>query len=862
VDAVTITKTTFYLTPDDLGGVLGARDIHLVPGLASPRLDQLLTVTTTTHGNLRADISARDDPWTVSFAPSFTPSPTDRFTKGVAVDSHTGEVSVQPLPAGSRLRTFTVTATVRQGTTTLTAKLRIHVHGAVVARWITPSSLTVRQGAKAMRFSVLARFDDGVIGDITNWAAALPKAFPDDKLAVHPIGSTDPVHTWSAGSASGPGMSVDPISGAITSQVSSGFVTANLLAGNGPPVASATAFAAPPWSTPVKLTRIAGPGFTAIGRPDVHSVLFLPDGFVDEPLGTDRIDYEFYVRELVHQLNTNAQTRPFDVLSRKFNYFSAWVPSPQAGCSVLAEVYADPAEQPPGLPAGHRVGRNVRPAPGPPPAAGQLDLQKLIDAVGLPLPATDLPGTNPAGLATAWRDLYGVPSSAAAIVNAFPLWLMRNNRVLINERDTAFHMSHNHRPHALEAGGDSVNLLFHPFRMTAADLDSFLRALTDDQGNALPAAVWAEGGKDQALVVIVCRTNRLGGVNATRANNVASVVGVSMGSKLVYRYMPTPGTAGFDLVPDAIPAHVDPAPWAVTAHELAHSFGLADEYGRGGSLSADLVGYVRASSNVQELASLQTNRTLVAANIKWRWRRLRRAAVLRAPSPGVDPVRPDPDTGGQYLITVGRQQAIEFDPSQDVVRLRTKGPLHTPTFSDRMRLMAVHANTLTVRPFSNIGFDPRIWRPGDLVVVPVRGPDPDFQARNLGPDLEIVHKRVVDLINTTHNPLNANNAANKNRPCQTPDPVVRDEANLFAAKPARPLISRRIVGLFEGGAAVDCGVFHPTGQCTMITSYTFDAKGLAVGTPFCVVCRYALVDRIDPSGHGQIDADYDPEYPL
>src|SRR5574342_51966 len=199
--AVTITKVGFYLTPDDEDGVLGTRDIHLVPGLASPRLDQLLTVSTTTHGGLRSDIPAPDDPWSVSFAPSFTPSPTDPFTKGVRVDPATGEVRVKPPPAGSRLRTFTVTASVRQGATTLTAKLRIHVHGAVVAKWITPSSLTVRQGAKGMRFSVLARFDDGVIGDITNWAAALPKSLPDDRLAVHPDGSANPVHTWSAGSA-------------------------------------------------------------------------------------------------------------------------------------------------------------------------------------------------------------------------------------------------------------------------------------------------------------------------------------------------------------------------------------------------------------------------------------------------------------------------------------------------------------------------------------------------------------------------------------------------------------------------------------------------------------------------------------
>ena len=856
---MTVTRVGFYESDNDFGGVLGSRDIHLIPGLASPRLDQLLKVfTTTSDRGVRASDPLLGDTWSVSFAPSFKPAPTE-FTQGVKVDPKTGRVTVQPLPVGSRLRTFTVTGTVKQGTNTFEAKLRIHVHGAVIAKWITPSSLTVRQGAKGMRFSVLARFDDGVIGDITNWASPDPNLLDIDELAVHPKDSRKPVHTWSRGTVSGPGIVVDPVTGEIKAQANAGFATVNLHVGNGPPIGSATAFAAPPWSTPTRLTRIAGPGFSSIGRPGIHSVLFLPDGFTDDPAGTDRIEYEFYVRDLVRQLNTNAQTRPFDLLSRKLNYFSAWVPSPQAGCSVLAEVYSDPADQRPDLLVGHVVGKNARPrAFEKPPAAGQKSLQELIDTVGLPLPAVDPPGTAAVGLAAAWLALYGKPANPAEITEAFPRWLGRNTRVLINERDTAFHMSHNHRPHAKEGSGDSTHLTFHPLRMTAGDLNTFLRALTDDRGNPVPA-VWAEGGADQALVVIVCRTNRWGGTNVSRDNGVAKYLGISMGSKSTYEYVA--GTNGIDLVPDSIPPQVDPAPWAVAAHEMAHSFGLADEYGLGGPLPPDQVDYVRASRNVQELASLQTHGTLMAANIKWRWLRLRRAAVLRSPSQGVDPVRPDPDGGGQFLITVGREQAIEFDPSQDVVRLRTKGPMRSPTYSDRLRLIAVHANTLTVQPFDPIGFEPGHWVPGDLVVVPVRGPDPDFQARRLGPDLELVHKSIVDLINRTHNPLNAQNGATANRLCQTPDPAARDEANLFATKPARPLISRRVVGLFEGGASYECGVFHPTGQCTMNETYGETSTGVAIATPFCVVCRYALVELIDPSGHGQVDADYDPEYP-
>jgi hypothetical protein len=32
-------------------------------------------------------------------------------------------------------------------------------------------------------------------------------------------------------------------------------------------------------------------------------------------------------------------------------------------------------------------------------------------------------------------------------------------------------------------------------------------------------------------------------------------------------------------------------------------------------------------------------------------------------------------------------------------------------------------------------------------------------------------------------------------------------------------------------------------------------------TRFCQVCRYLIVDAVDPSKHGALDAIYDPEYP-
>jgi hypothetical protein len=64
----------------------------------------------------------------------------------------------------------------------------------------------------------------------------------------------------------------------------------------------------------------------------------------------------------------------------------------------------------------------------------------------------------------------------------------------------------------------------------------------------------------------------------------------------------------------------------------------------------------------------------------------------------------------------------------------------------------------------------------------------------------------------------------------------------------------RIVGLFTGGRTYHCGVYHPTGSCIMRNSNSN-------GKEFCAVCRYLLVDIIDPSKHFSLDLDYEEYYP-
>jgi hypothetical protein len=70
-----------------------------------------------------------------------------------------------------------------------------------------------------------------------------------------------------------------------------------------------------------------------------------------------------------------------------------------------------------------------------------------------------------------------------------------------------------------------------------------------------------------------------------------------------------------------------------------------------------------------------------------------------------------------------------------------------------------------------------------------------------------------------------------------------------------------LIGLFDGGSKVRCGILHATGFCIMRRAVTRDSKNNAIASPFCHVCRYVLADRLDPSAYFDIDQDFKmPEF--
>ena len=269
------------------------------------------------------------------------------------------------------------------------------------------------------------------------------------------------------------------------------------------------------------------------------------------------------------------------------------------------------------------------------------------------------------------------------------------------------------------------------------------------------------------------------------------------------------------------------------------------------------------ASNVQEReALLDADDELVAKHIKWRWPRLRQAGLLADLADGSPAVRPDPARAGQFLLNLAPGHARAFiDPEVDIVKLRERDLRADPTFSDRLRVIDVHGDQLTVTLVAGSALDPDDFSESDLVVAPVRAADPDLQNDVLGADLQLVSAVVIDRINNTHNPLNAAADDDHGRDCPGPAKVPSPATNFDpGTEPARPRLSYRLVGLYENGHGYNCGIYHPTGLC-MMNRTTLKEHGRRRINLFCPVCRYAMVDLIDPAAHGAIDGDYDRDYP-
>jgi hypothetical protein len=787
----------------------------------------------------------------LTFTPLFAGPP---GTQSIAVDLFTGSVtaSVPADPTRPKLNNFLVNVQFRDTldpqARDFRAEYRVHVHDGIEKLWLTPTTLTAHMGADEMRFTVLALFTDGVVGDITDWES------------IQYISDTPSVIGFNSQGV----LSAQATSGAasITARLQLSSPAVNLTS---PPV---RALAAPAWTDVAGgalFHFIAGPCAPNAADPSssardsvktvvesATNILFVSEGFS----GPLRGDFNNLVATMVEDLRSKSHLEPYPLLKGAINYWSVYLPSEENGITELGDHFYEGASFTASLVPHIAFG---------PSTATSWSLSQMLREVGFPiLPEVDTPFLP--SHVNRWQKFFGTHVTEDKTRAAYPAWINLALRTIINERSTAFGLAVSDRPRAHPATRLENSLRFDFRRTSEVSLRTFVEALK--YGGHPVGQTWMSGAGDDGLVCFVCLSDRIG----AQARYGNGYVAVSTGRRRFARLAKVT-SGGWQAQVSPPIKHSRTLFASVVSHELSHALGLWDEYGdgRGTRLMvkpADLDDFpnVEAGNDITTLPSTGVVQFDKLQRLKWNWPRLTKAGVLTD--------LPRRSLNGYHLAVVtghGTQFALG-----DVVRFRewpvAKRPADDPftafhrTSGLQFQVAARDTDSVSVVPLNAAGqpvdvdsprpgqMDPRSWTEilhalfapdvGHAVVVPLQAS---------GADVGLVAPVILQHIRTSNGPLNAPDlqpaavcvaarSSNSVMPPGNLPPLTRS-----------PRTRADILGVYEGGSYHDCGIYRPAGRCKMRNTDTT--------IPFCHVCRYALVDRVSPPHHPVLDAGYERVYP-
>lgn len=830
------------------------RDIHVLTGQTSPDLRKAdyLVVTRkkadgTTERIWAIDNTAADEK--VSFKPLFKGAETPGFYEGfgLRVNVQTGEVTVtNPLPA---VRKHNFILEVEAENTSLPADspdrkkntfIRVHVHQSITKIWLTPSTLTVHQYKTAadmpfpqttsFKFAVHAQFDDDVVADITNWPGLIWA--PNGRVEAN-SGNL----IMQAGDAPGNTFPVTVSLPAVLGGLSSDPVQLRI----GDPWVNGPAN---------QLEIVPGGGWPGTINPDVvPNVLFLGDGY-----GNTLADKEFfkrYVDTLVSYMKQNPMNRPYDVLATSINFWSGFLPSDKKGVTIRGEVY-------PVTDAGVHYAFFV-PGPEKPPAneAAVWNINHVIYTVGLPVRSHD--GKPLGDIRAEWTQKITPDPNAKISDDLVRWWQKMAKRSLVDALDT---------PLGVACGNTVSDINYNIItldsnRMSREILDIYLSTLVSSSGLDL-SKLWLKGPPKSNNYDLICIIP----MGIGRAQNEEGFFFVNPLGFDRIAIKDLPGTKAY-ILDDAnisLPPTADDERGRLLAHELTHSFFIGDEYWQYDNTSTSTAATLDPLySNLQAADGVLRAGQIHGDEIKWNWHRVYKAAVLGTDLPdaadGVWKVDLRLGQGNQFALgdTVHFRfreypKALEKFPkisvplsvtekNSDYIKVKVKAPATDTHYVTALNYPA--ASLIQPDQFK------ATFKTGSIIYIPTPAPESVHSQVYCA---EMVASNIKKFISDNHRPLTDPNISYPNSEEQQPN----FEFTGAMSKPTLPdCFSRnrpRIVGLFEGGALYRKGIYHPTGHCIMRDSHTS-------GREFCAVCRYILVDIIDPYKHWEIDRSYEKIYP-
>jgi hypothetical protein len=298
------------------------------------------------------------------------------------------------------------------------------------------------------------------------------------------------------------------------------------------------------------------------------------------------------------------------------------------------------------------------------------------------------------------------------------------------------------------------------------------------------------------------------------------------------------------------------------AHECGHAFGLEDEYGdgRGASLPASKVAAMANKLNVQARAAVLDGTQIVLDRLRWRWPRIASASYVKtAPKKDDDFSATVEVSPGSFVVQKGSTVQLRW---RDLHKHRGR-PQAKNLYSAQFKVTEV--TWYLSEGYASVKFEmPRTdgqrvklpdlshWTVGDLVLAPVLKADGTGRLYLTAPQVERA------MTGTEKDKPLASYSGGGDTRSKVMTPTLMPGSFWKRAKGRRrPPLRATLIGLYEGGYRYDKGVFRPSGVCIMRVEW-----GTRFGLyRFCQVCQYILVDKIDPTRHGDLDYDYAKVYP-
>jgi hypothetical protein len=874
-----------------------AWDVHLLRGQSTNNLREQLWVQDANDAQWKPLHDYAGNDIEISFVPVFKIVHDDSVPEysnfGIHVDKKTGKVTVDnSWTADGSPHNFILEAFISDNGNGIpwiqirSAVIRIHVHISVEQIWLTPSLLSIRRPRPAgqeeftgSQFTVRAQFDDGIVGDLS---------FSDD-LTYTPADWF--LSRWVRIPAQAPNT-VAPFKVKVTASAKWNNKSAE-----------AQLEALQPWATepdvPTADLLEGKPGVWdgSIKPENVPNIAILGCGFT----GADATTFRMIADTVVHKLKRDPLLQPFGYLAGSMNYWGLMVPAQEAGVSVRCEVQQ--------VTEGGQLFARLVPSPKEaPPTAAEWDFSNLIYMAGLPVPGdlnlvrdkqTEIPPPSLDALRALplerldfellfakWATIMRLDDPVhmiASIEREYVMWwIAMADRTFIDEVNSFPAISVGSPP---AAGWNEDGLLaYHDFRGDVGpERDAFFKRVAATPRNGITVVLDDTGGQDPGLGHLWAEDrpgfafdNRSFFValsNSTEGRANFRVLDSGVKSRL-YQSAVAPGGKtfkifGFPVTRDATRSALKLAlpsqsimlhspTWRVLAHELAHGFGLGDEYAELAERNTGPESDFNWTPNLMTESGARLDgepEKISFGLIKWNWHRIRKASVITLPI--------DNRLDGTFRIFVRKGSGDQFAPGEFVrLRQRTRRSVinRDPLTSIvEFRVESIHPDninhpqdpfnmTIVIKNESPL-IDVSPFGPGSLIYLPV--PTPGSLHDPLRPYLTLVSP-VAELIMTKKG------GSMTGTVCEIADQMGADTqaprlpADLHVNVPDVDLPG--LVGVYFGGHYA-CGVMHPTGQCLMRDSLDDASK-------FCPVCRYALVEQIDPEQHWQIDREYDKKYPL